>query len=127
MATDTAVVVVTFTDPTALAEHASWFPEHTEVLADPDRRAYQAYGLGRGSRRRVWGWRAARRYLAIGRNSGWGRLGRLRGLAGSGEDTLQLGGDMVVGPDGTLWWGYWSEGPDDRPTAAQVAAATHAP
>ena len=28
--------------------------DHVLVLSDPDRRAYEAFGLGRGSLRRVW-------------------------------------------------------------------------
>jgi hypothetical protein len=36
------------------------------------------------------------------------------------EDTLQLGGDFVIGRDGTLVYGFWGEGPDDRPTVDQL-------
>jgi len=39
------------------------------VLTDPHRAAYKAYGLGRGSVRRVWGRRATRRYWNILRDS----------------------------------------------------------
>jgi len=106
----TAVVLVTFTDPDNLDNYRNTNPVPFPILIDPDRSAYRAYGLGRGSVRRVWGWRAARRYLEIIRNGG------LRDLRRPTEDTLQLGGDFVVAPDGILAWGFWGEGPDDRPS-----------
>lgn len=98
--------------------------EHTppfSLLRDPDRSAYRSFGLGRGSVRRVWGVRAARRYVEL--------LTRRR-AAGSWwvrrptEDTLQLGGDFVIGPDGTLVYAFWGEGPDDRPPVDEIIAAT---
>ena len=30
----------------------------------------------------------------------------------------------VIGPDGTLAYGYWSNGPDDRPPVEELIAAT---
>ncbi len=106
----TTVVLVTFTDPDNLDDYRDTNSVPFPILIDPDRSAYRAYGLGRGSIRRVWGWRAARRYLEIIRNGG------LRDLHRPTEDTLQLGGDFVVAPDGILAWGFWGEGPDDRPS-----------
>ncbi len=106
----TEVALITFTDPANLdgylAAHDLPFP----VLVDPDRSTYRAYGLERGSVMRVWGWKAAKRYLEIFREGG------LRELRRPTEDTLQLGGDFIVAPDGTLAWGFWGEGPDDRPS-----------
>ncbi len=31
-------------------------------------------------------------------------------------DTLQLGGDVVIGPTGTIAWLFRGDGPDDRPS-----------
>lgn len=120
LGTDTEVVLVTFTTP----ERVDAYIDRTElpftVLLDPDRASYRAYGLGRGSVTRVWGWRAAVRYWEIIRR---GALGRLHKPT---EDSLQLGGDFVIGPTGTLAWGFWSEGPDDRPSVDQLIAAVDA-
>ena len=44
-------------------------------------------------------------------------------LASATEDTRQLGGDFVIAPDGRLSWGYWSEGPADRPFVHEVLDA----
>ena len=116
----TEVVLITFTDPAQLIDYQSINDLPFTILVDHDRHTYTAFGLGRGSVRRVWGWRAFRRYVEIIGN---------RGLAGVGrptEDTLQLGGDFVIGPDGVLAWGYWGEGPDDRPSVDELIAATDA-
>ncbi|MEM9464549.1 MAG: AhpC/TSA family protein [Actinomycetota bacterium] len=117
---DTTVVLVTFTDPANLSDHIIRTMLPFPVLTDPDRRAYRAYGFGRGSITRVWGWRAARRYVQLLADGGW------RDLARPTEDTLQLGGDMVIGPDGTLAWGFWGAGPDDRPAVDEIIAAVEA-
>ena len=113
----TEVVLVTFTDMASLTEY-QWSNELPyPVLTDPNRHTYQAYGLGRGSVRRVWGVRAAKRYVELIRESG------LRGLKKPTEDTLQLGGDFVIGQDGNLAWGFWGDGPDDRPSVDELVEA----
>lgn len=117
---DTLVVLVTFTDPSSLSDYVSVHDLPFPVLTDPERSAYHAYGLGRGSVWRVWGLKAGRRYAEILRADGIGGLRRPR------EDTLQLGGDFVIAPDGTLAWGFWGDGPDDRPSIDDLVAAVTA-
>ena len=113
----TEVVLVTFTEPATLVAYRERNALPFVVGTDPDRTAYRAYGLGRGSITRVWGWQAARRYVQILTRSG------LRAWRRPIEDTLQLGGDFVVGPDGTLSYGFWGRGPDDRPSVDELIAA----
>ena len=113
----TEVVLITFTDIISLTEY-QWSNELPyPVLTDPRREMYRAYGLGRGSVRRVWGMRATKRYIELVRESG---LGALRKPT---EDTLQLGGDFVIGPDGNMTWGFWGDGPDDRPSIDDLVIA----
>ena len=111
------VVLVTFTHPDNLPGYVDRHDLPFPVLTDPDRRAYAAYGFGRGSVARVWGLRMVRRYLELFREGRW------RDLRAPTEDTLQLGGDIVIGPDGTLAWGFWGAGPDDRPSVDEIIAA----
>ena len=115
----TDVALITFSQGAREAQQAH--PRAADlafpILVDPDRATYRAYGLGRGSVARVWGWRALLRYGQIVRAEGLGRLRRPT------EDTLQLGGDFVIAPDGTLTWGFWGAGPDDRPPVADLIAA----
>lgn len=107
-------MLVTFTSASDLEQYVKKNKLPFTVLRDPDRRGYRAFGLGRGSVGRVWGWRAGLRYLQlIGR-------GGARNLERPTEDTLQLGGDFVISPDGTLVYGFWGEGPDDRPSVDQL-------
>ena len=113
----TEVVKITITDIISLTEY-QWSNELPyPVLTDPGRETYRAYGLGRGSVRRVWGMRATKRYIELIRESG---LGALRKPT---EDTLQLGGDFLIGPDGNLAWGFWGDGPDDRPSIDDLVIA----
>lgn len=114
---NTEVALITFTNPENLTaytlDHGLPFP----VLVDPTRSAYQAFGLGRGTVARVYGWRAARRYMHIFATNG------ISGLARPTEDTLQLGGDFIISPDGTLVYGFWGDGPDDRPSVDDLINA----
>jgi len=113
----TEVVLLTFADPARIVEYSRAHDLSFPILVDAERVAYRAYGLGRGSVRRIYGWRSARRYLEIFRTDGFA------GLARPTEDTLQLGGDFVIAPDGTLAYGFWGDGPDDRPTVDELIEA----
>lgn len=113
----TDVVLVTFTDAAHLDSYQKTNHVPFPILIDTDRRAYEAFGLERGSFWRVWGWKALRRYLEIFRTSG------LRGLRRPVEDTRQLGGDFIIAPDGTIALAFYGEGPDDRPIVDELIAA----
>jgi len=113
----TTVALVTFTDPVSLTTYSGRHDLGFPILRDPERHAYAAFGLERGSLMRVWGWRAARRYASLLRADG------LRGLRRPTEDTRQLGGDFVVDADGRLAWGFWGDGPDDRPSVDEIVDA----
>ena len=110
-----AVVLVTFTRPRNLRGYRARFGIPYPVLADEERAVYRAYGLGRGPWWRVWGPATVRAYTRLVR--GGARLQR------PSEDTLQLGGDFVVGPDGRLRYAYRSKGPADRPPVDDLIAA----
>lgn len=114
---DADVVLVMFTDPENVPEYRERHGAGLPVVIDADRSAYRAFGLGRGSIGRVWGLRAAATYARLLRRGGLGRLARPT------EDTLQLGGDFIVDPDGRLVYGYWGAGPDDRPEVEELLDA----
>lgn len=109
------VALVTFTRQRNLRGYRSRLGLPYVVLADEARTSYRDYGLGRGPWWRVWGLATLRAYARLLR-----RGGRLRRPA---EDTLQLGGDFVVGPDGRLAYAYRSRSPADRPRVDDVIAA----
>lgn len=111
------VAVVSFAKPASLAAYRDRFElGDVLLLSDEERAAYAAFGFDRASAVRVWldprvWWRYAR-LLARGR-----RLERAE------EDTLQLGGDVLVDERGVIRWIYRSAGPEDRPSIEQLAEA----
>lgn len=114
---NTDVLLVTFTNPENLPAYQQRYDLSLPVVVDADRSAYRAFGLGRGSVARIWGLRAAKRYIEIFRSHGFQNPGRVT------DDTLQLGGDFIIDPDGTLIYGFWGDGPDDRPSAQELLDA----
>jgi hypothetical protein len=112
---DAAVVLVTFTWPRNLRGFRRQLGLRYPVLADETRLAYRAYGLGRAPWWRVW----SPSTLAV-----YGRLLRRgRRLQRPTQDTRQLGGDFVVGPDGRLSYAYRQARPEDRPTVDALLTA----
>lgn len=85
------------------------------VCLDRERSAYDAWGLGRTSRARVYldpkVWLAYAGLLLQGEKAGR-----------TGEDTGQLGGDFVVAPDGRVVYSR-PQRRDDRPPVATLLAA----
>lgn len=80
------------------------------LLVDEERRLYHAYGMLRGRWQDMWGfgtWRAYAREF-------W--LGRLPNLPARGTDTFQLGGDVLIDPDGRVRHVHVGRGPGDRPS-----------
>lgn len=90
-----------------LAESRAWpFP----ILADPDRTAYAAFGVGVTSWGRFLRPGVVWRYLKLIAHGG-----RVRRIP-EGEDALQQGGDFLVGPDRRVMWAHTSPDPTDRPS-----------
>lgn len=111
---------MTFTDVELLGQYASTHDLPFDLVIDTERISYRSYGLGRGTVRRVYGRRALVRYIELLRGGGWRRLRRPT------EDTLQLGGDFVVDPEGNLTWAFWGAGPDDRSRVDDLVRAVTA-
>jgi AhpC/TSA antioxidant enzyme len=107
---------MSFAEPATLELYSRASPYPFEFYGDHEREAYAAFGFGRGSIARVWldprVWMASARGVSRGHVSGL-----------PSEDTLQLGGDVLVDAEGTVTWVYPSDGPDDRPSVQEIAAA----
>jgi hypothetical protein len=86
----------------------------TRFLADPARVAYHAYGLGRNTVLRVYGPRILWQYAK------WARQGRPIRIR---DDTLQRGGDFIVGRDGRLTLAHTGRDQSDRPPIDMLLAA----
>jgi hypothetical protein len=92
-----------------------WPLFRTRFVADPDLRVYHAYGMGRNSRLHVYGPRIVWQYFR------WGLAGKPLKLPK--QDTLQRGGDFVVGVDGRLTLCHVGRDQADRPSVGDVLTA----
>ncbi len=115
-ATGAAVAAVTF----ELPAFAEMYVEETgwpwPFLVDTDRRAYEAFGMTRGSRLKVFGpnlWWGYIKLLLQGRD-------KVRKPHG---DLYQLGGDVIVDAHGCISYLHCSETPLDRPTVEELVEA----
>src|SRR5579884_4171309 len=102
-----AVLVISFEPPAEAAEFARREGLPFPILSDPERRAYAAFGLTRGTVPRDQLGRTIRYYLQAFLHGHWPR--RPRG------DTRQLGGDFVLDPAGRIVYAHPERGPADRP------------
>ncbi len=110
------VACVTFATPALIKAFEREMDLPFPILGDPERHAYRAMGFERASWRRVWlDPRVWARYAVL--------LGRGRRSKPVDQDLLQLGGDVVIDPEGRIAWLYRSEGPEDRPAVDQLLAA----
>lgn len=85
------------------------------VLRDPERAAYRAFGFGRPGALRIW---APRTLAFYARRLLRGQLPRH-----FQSDPFQLGGDVLVGPEGSPCLTYRSDQPADRPSVDAIVQA----
>lgn len=85
------------------------------MLLDPDMHTYEAYGLQTSS------WWGLINPVAIFKYVWLILKGRFPGKPGS--DFRQLGGDVLIDPDGIVRMHYVSENPHDRPSVQSILAA----
>jgi peroxiredoxin len=82
-------------------------------LSDPERIAYSAYGLGRGTLRQTFlsprVWRSNRRLI---KRRGWKTE-----LPPEGQDAMLMSGIFIIGPDGLIRLPYYYEDIADHPPA----------
>lgn len=139
------VVALFFAPAGRLARYRAHFgiPETVPLLADEGRDVYRTYGMRVGSMADIYGPDTLKQYAdylglslpdamrqfylpkpgkqftEMTRN---GRTVRLK----ADEDTRQLGGDVVVGPDGRVLFAHCSRNQADRPAVAAIVAAVRA-
>jgi len=84
------------------------------VLVDADRALYRAFGMERGRLRDIYGPAALLAYARL--------LLRGRRPRRSEADLLQLGGDVLVDPEGIVRLHHVGRGPADRPPVEALLA-----
>jgi hypothetical protein len=114
----TATIAVVFFD---LGPGLSEYRTHVGVddrivlAADPDLIAARAFDVGRGRALRVWG---PSTFLAYARLMMKGRA-----VHRHNADSLRLGADFVLAPDGRIAAAYRPDRPDDRPAVDELVSA----
>lgn len=84
------------------------------ILSDPERDVYRAYGLAQGNLLKIFSLRTVWTYVKHFAR-GW----RYHHAA---SDWRQLGGDFVLGEDGTVLYEHRGQTPSDRPTVTELIA-----
>jgi peroxiredoxin len=80
-------------------------------LSDPERKAYRAYGLGRGKlRQTILSWRVMRSNRTLAKRKGWKAE-----LPPEGQDAFQMSGLFIIGPDGRIRLPYYYDDIADHP------------
>jgi peroxiredoxin len=114
------VLAVSFAAPAVVARYLQRHPLPFPAVADPERAAYRALGMGRTSWKSILRSAVVFRYLAL-MVRGW-----LPGKSGAGEDLLQLGGDFVIDAGRRLVYAHPSVEPTDRPSVQELLRAVQA-
>lgn len=107
------VIVVSFAQPERLVGYQEKHRWPFVVLADPDRSAYQAFGLKRLSWFRVFSPATIKLYFDLLRK---GRKVRSYGK----DDYYQGGGDFILDREGKVLFSYPSDDPADRPSVSRL-------
>ena len=113
-----AVLIVTFEAGSLARAYVEDTRLPWPLVVDESRALYAAYGMLRGRAWDIWGpatWLAYARSLARG--------GALRRATG---DVSQLGGDVLIDPEGLVRVHHAGRGPADRPPVASLLAVVRA-
>lgn len=111
------VRVISFSSPGRVKAFLDRHPLPFPVVADPDRKAYAAFSLGKTS------WSQILRPASIFRYVGLMFRGWRPHASESGDDLMQLGGDFVLDRNRRLVFAYPSREPTDRPSSAILLRA----
>jgi len=111
-----AIAVVSFAEPPKLVnyqEHHQW---PFIMLADPERKAYEAFALKRLSWFQVFSPAALKLYWKLLRSG-------MKQERYEGDDIYQSGGDFLIDGGGNILFAHRSQDPADRPAVARLLMA----
>ena len=115
------IVALFFSQVHRLPQYRTHFdiPDDLPLLADEGRAVYKAYGMRVGSLREIYSPQVIAKYARLIR-------GGMKMQMKTDEDTRQLGGDVIVGPDGRIIFAHCSKNQADRPSVETLVAAIRA-
>ncbi len=116
---DVAVCVVTFDADFMARAYIQETGLEWPLLVDAERSLYRGYGMERGSVWDIYGPSAIGVYLKL--------MLRGRSLRSPGRDVHQLGGDVLIDPEGLVRLHHVGAGPADRPEAGEILDLIEAP
>ena len=111
-ASTVAVAVVTFDSNFLAMRYIQDTKLDWPLLLDSDRQLYRVYKMEHGDWRSLYGPTSIWRYLHL--------MFRGQRLKRPGEDFRQLGGDVLIDPNGIVRLHYVSNSPHDRPTPLTI-------
>ena len=119
--TGVGIVALFFSQVDRLPQYRTHFgiPDAIPLLADEGRVVYKAYGMRVGSLRQIYSPKVIAKYARLIR-------GGMKMQMKTDEDTRQLGGDVIVGPDGRIILAHCSKNQADRPGVETLIAAIRA-
>ena len=104
------IVAVTQGKPEETLEFCKHQAAGILCLADPERKAYRAFGLERGS---LWQVMLSPQ-VVLGTLRAW-RRGHTAGLPPRGQDVMQMSGTFIIGTDGKIRLPYYYDTIADHP------------
>ncbi len=108
----TNVIVVTFQAGWVVEAYVEQTGLTWPILADPNLELYRAYGMERAKWQDLWGFSTWWVYMKL--------MARGRRPRRSDADMAQLGGDVLVDPEGIVRLHHVGKGPADRPTVESI-------
>jgi len=115
------IVALFFSQVHRLPEYRVRFdiPDDIPLLADEGRTVYKVYGMRVGSLREIYSPQVIAKYARLIR-------GGMKMRMKTNEDTRQLGGDIIVGPNGRVILAHCSKNQADRPSVETLIAMIRA-
>lgn len=111
-----AIAVVSFAEASRLVPYQAQHRWPFTMLADPERKAYQAFELKRLSWFRVFSPATLKLYLKLWREG-------MKLASHGGDDIYQSGGDFLLDREGNVLYAHRSQDPADRPSAEGLLRA----
>ena len=108
-----SIIVISFAEPRVLVRYQEYHKWPFAILADPHRRAYEAFALPRLSWWRVFSPATLKLYFRLLRQ---GKKSQDYGK----EDIQQAGGDFLIDREGNILFAHRSREPADRPTPERL-------
>ena len=115
---DVRAKIITFDDDVMALAYQKEMDLPWPLLSDPEQALYFAYGMTRGSWWAIYGMHSVWKYLKL--------MLRGRGPGKPGKNWRQLGGDILIDPEGIVRIHHTSTDPHDRPKVDWLLATIEA-